>query len=354
VSAEPFIHADAQRTIVFGAGALERAAGAIGEGYVLLTTPRALAALGDVSGDVDGSGGEAPSSKGAASRRWLPERAVRVVNVPLGAVPEAAARIRSQVRGDRLVALGGGRVIDAAKALAAADGPRVLAAIPTSLSGAEMTGVHRHAHGVPASAPRERATLVVNDPALSASQPLDALAASSANALGHATTALLSDRATPLSKAVAGEAIERFVDGWADEQPDRPALALGALLAGWAVDHSGLGPHHALAQSAVRAASLGHAAANAALLPATLAAARVRKPAELERLDTRTGRPLQELAERLRERSNADLGALLADERLLEGAVEAAMLRAELDRIPPRPDEREVRAIYREGRPNAT
>jgi hypothetical protein len=129
-------------------------------------------------------------------------------------VDAVAADLRADVTGDHFVALGGGRVIDVAKALAAADGPRTVAAVPTSLSGAEMTGVHRHARGVDDSTPKVRPSLVVNDPALSASQPIDQLAASSANALGHAITALVSERSTAIARAVATEAITALAAGW--------------------------------------------------------------------------------------------------------------------------------------------
>ena len=44
-------------------------------------------------------------------------------------------------------------------------------AVPTTLSGAEMTRVHRHAAGVDESTPRVRCAVVVFDPALAASQP---------------------------------------------------------------------------------------------------------------------------------------------------------------------------------------
>jgi alcohol dehydrogenase class IV len=145
---EAFRHADRERTIVFGAGALDAAADLFRDGYTLLTTPRAV--------------GSAPE---------LAERATSVVHVPAGLVDAVAADLRADVTGDHFVALGGGRVIDVAKALAAADGPRAVAAVPTSLSGAEMTGVHRHARGVADSTPKVRPSLVVNDPALSASQP---------------------------------------------------------------------------------------------------------------------------------------------------------------------------------------
>lgn len=321
---DAFRHVDVVRTIVFGPGALADAADLLGDGYTLLTTSRAAAAVPEL----------------------LPP-AASVVHVPRGAVDSVAAQLRTTVTGDRLVALGGGRVIDVAKALAAADGPREVMAIPTSLSGAEMTGVHRHAQGVPARTPRARPVVVVNDPQLSASQPVDALAASSANALGHATTALFCDRATPISRAVAREAIERLVSGWSGADPERATLALGALLAGWAVDHSGLGPHHVLAQSAVRLAGLEHAPANAALLAATIAATRSRRPVEFERLDRSLGVALESVAERLRDLAGADLGALASDEELLSRTIELAARRPELDRIAPAPDRAEIREIYR-------
>jgi maleylacetate reductase len=47
-----------------------------------------------------------------------------MIEVPAGQVDVVAAQLRAAVTGSRLVALGGGRVIDVAKALAAADPPR--------------------------------------------------------------------------------------------------------------------------------------------------------------------------------------------------------------------------------------
>lgn len=324
-----FRHVESARTILFGPGALAEAANLIGEGYTLLSTRRAAAV--------------APA---------LVERAASMVEVPAGQVNVVAGELRTAVSGEHLLALGGGRVIDVAKALAAADPPRDVVAIPTSLSGAEMTGSHRHAQGVAPSTPHVRPIVVVNDPALSASQPAPALAASSANALGHAVTALFSVRGTPLSQAVAHEAAARLTSGWSTREPDRPALALGALLAGWAVDHSGLGPHHVLAQSAVRTASVGHAQANAALLPATIEMIRARRPAELKRLEESLGVSLDAVAEQLRKRAGASLRALVTDESLLAVTVDAAASRPELDRIPPALDREQIREIYLMGAPS--
>jgi maleylacetate reductase len=322
---DAFRHVDRDQTIVFGAGALESAADLIGDRYTLLSTARA-----------------------AESAPGLIERAGAVVHVPTGSVDVVAAQIRSDVEGHRLVALGGGRVIDAAKALAAADGPRDVLAVPTSLSGAEMTGVHRHARGVPDSTPRVRASVVVNDPALSASQPIDQLAASSANALGHAITALVSERSTTIAQTVAAEAVGELAAGWSGDEPDRHRVALGALLAGWAVDRSGLGPHHALAQTAVRLGSLEHAHVNAVLLPSTVAAMRARDGARFERLDAALGRPVEALAEDLRGRAAVSgLGELGTDADLLERTVAAAVTRGELARVTPAMGHGEVLEIYR-------
>src|SRR5207302_116398 len=116
--------------------------------------------------------------RAAATAPELAERAAAVHHMPAGRVDELAAELRPQVQGEVLVALGGGRVIDTAKALAAADPPRRVAAIPTTLSGAEMTPVHRRAADADPSTPGVRPWLVINDPALSASQPEAELAQS--------------------------------------------------------------------------------------------------------------------------------------------------------------------------------
>jgi alcohol dehydrogenase class IV len=335
--AAAFRHEERDRTIVFGRGALDAAADLLGDGYALLTTDRAADAAPAVA-----------------------ERAARIVHVPRGKVDAVAGDLLAAgvepVLERRLVALGGGRVIDVAKALAAAGAtehrPRTVTAIPTTLSGAEMTGGHRHAQGVDPGTPRVRPSLVVVDPALSASHAVPQLAASSANALGHVLVALASARTTPFARAVAREAALHIAAGWPgdDAEPDRDEVALGALLAGWAVDHSGLGLQHALAQTAVRTAGVEHADANAALLPATAAAVRRRAPAALEPVDALLGLPFEALAARLRTRAGGEGLARLADDGDLLAAVVAAASRRvdELERIAPAPEPDELRALYLE------
>ena len=99
-----------------------------------------------------------------------------MLHVPSGGVPECAAAVRSDVGGRAIVALGGGRVIDAAKAIGGADALSV-AAVPTTLSGAPITRIHRMPEGVE-QFNLIRPSLVIADPELMASQPMPGLAAS--------------------------------------------------------------------------------------------------------------------------------------------------------------------------------
>jgi alcohol dehydrogenase class IV len=281
-----------------------------------------------------------------AAAPGLVQRSAAIVEVPPGFVDEIAAELLARFEAGPIVALGGGRVIDVAKAVAAARGLPGPVAIPTSLSGAEMTSLHRQARNAPPGTPLVRARAVVNDPALSASQPTGELAASSGNALGHATTALVSTRSTPIARAVALDAIGRMGRAWEGQEPERDELALAAMLSGWAVDRSGLGPHHALSQTAVRVGAAGHGEANAALLPHTVRAARKRLPDAIAGADRVLGRALEDLADDLRDRAGAGLAGMAADPAVLDRAAHAASSRPEMARIPPALTAAEIRAIY--------
>jgi alcohol dehydrogenase class IV len=323
IAQERFTWQDGERRIHFGRGALAQALDDLGDGYTLLTTARAQAM--------------APA---------LAQRAGALQEVPGGRVDEIAGGLLDEVdlgRDQLLVALGGGRVVDVAKALAAsrppAERPRV-GAVPTTLSAAEMTAIHRRAAGADASLPGVRPALVVNDPELSASQPPVALAASAANALGHAAEGPATTRASPVP-ALAGREAARLI-GLAyagGDEPDRDALALAALLSGYAIDSGGYGLHHVLSQTLVRLGGVGHGPANAAMLPHTLLA--------LERRGAAGAADLVALAADLARRAEAvrlrDLGV---DEATLDACADAAASRAELDLIPPRPDRDELRKLY--------
>lgn len=318
---DDFTWVDAERTIRFGSGVVGEAGQLLAdhgfEGYALLTTDRARAA--------------APAIAAAAGVE---------LRVPAGGVPEAAAAVRDGVGGRPLVALGGGRVIDAAKAIAGADGLGC-AAIPTTLSGAELTRIHRMPAGVEEFT-LVRPRLVVADPQLMASQPLPALAASAMNALAHALEALYVPLRNPLADAAALEAAELIGGGLRAPEPDRGRLALGSLLGAYALGATGLAVHHVVCQTLVRVAGTPHADTNAVMLPHTLDLMERRVPDAIGRFRSRLGADPAQLA------AGAGVPATLAElgvgEERLGEVVEAAMARPQLANTPQPPGRDELLA----------
>jgi alcohol dehydrogenase class IV len=321
IARDRFTWQDGERTIHFGHGALAAARDALGDGFTLLTTARARAMAPELA------------ARAGAEHEVAPGRVDEVAGALLDVVDP----------GELLVALGGGRVVDTAKALAAARAPgrrpRV-AAVPTTLSAAEMTAVHRRAAGADGSLPGVRPAIVVNDPALSASQPPTELAASAANALGHAVEGPATVRSSPVPALAGREAARLIGIAYAgDGDPDRPTLALGALLSGYAIDACGYGLHHVMSQTLARVGGVAHSSANAAMLPHTLAALESRGAAGAGRLIAlATGLARRAGALRLR-----DVGV---DEAVLDACADAAALRSDLDLTPPRPGRDELRTLY--------
>jgi len=250
VSAD-FTWADGERLIRFARAAVDEAPGLLAQrgfdGYVLLTTERL--AHGDQASLV----------------QVLGENASEVVPVAPGRVDELAGELMDEVRGRPPVAFGGGRVIDVAKALAGASTGRC-AAVPTTLAGSPMTPFHRTPAGID-GARMVRPQVVIVDPYTMASQPLPGLAASAMNSLAHAMESLYTPRANPVTEMAALRATRMFADGLRHDAPDRPALALASVLAGYAVGSTGLAVHHAVCQTIVRVAGTPHAETNAVMLP---------------------------------------------------------------------------------------
>lgn len=305
---------DGERAIHFGRG---RAAETVdllgGPGYTLISTKRSRAAL--------------PAAAEAAET---------VLDVPSGLVDEIAGDLLDAATGERFVALGGGRVIDVAKALAAARGAQSMA-IPTTLSGAEMTWVHRHAAGIPEDTPRARPVVVVCDPALAASQPDDQLAASALNAVGHAVEAPATTLANPVATLAAREAVRLIAAAYAGEL-DRDRLALGALLGGYAVDSAWYGLHHVMSQTLVRVTGIAHGSANAIMLQHTLGA--------LERRGAEPGIAGAAVAAICARTGATRLGELGVTDEQLDRCADAAVQRRELALTPPQADRDEIRALY--------
>jgi maleylacetate reductase len=290
--------------------------------YALLTTDRALQQAPDLA-----QGAEA------------------VIYVPAGRVDEVSARLLPQARGRAVVALGGGRVVDTAKAIAGAVGVPC-AAVPTTLSGAEMTRFHR----VPAGAEDARMvrpSLVVADPALMASQPPADLAASALNALAHAIEALYTPLANPVASMAALRAAHLIGGGLAREAPNRQDLALAALLAGYASGQTGYAFHHVVCQTTVRMAGTPHAQTNAVVLPHSVRLAAERAPDQIARLartlgDSDAAAAVARLTARTGVTTLRELGMR---EEQLDPIVEAAAARGEVRNTPHPPGPDDLRAL---------
>jgi len=311
VEVSSFTFVDGERLIRFGEGALAEAPALLAErgfdGYALLTTERALAS--------------APPT--------LVAGAEAVLRVPAGRVPQAAAAVRTQVGGRPLVALGGGRVTDVAKAIAGADRLEC-AAIPTTLAGSPFTPFHRMPAGVDEWR-LVRPSLVVAEPRLMASMPGPGLVATAMNALAHAMESLYTPRANPVAEMAALRAaalltaalpgIDRAPAGPPSREEANAAepeakgsnaaqaalqrstraevgmgsnaaeLSLAALLGGYAIGTTGLAVHHGVCQTIVRTCDTPHAETNAVMLPHTAGFVAGRAPRALGKLARALGHP---------------------------------------------------------------
>jgi alcohol dehydrogenase class IV len=312
-----FSWADGDRLIRFGPGAGEHA----WPGADLLSTPRARATI--------------PASLREAWRS--------VHDVPSGQVTDVAAALVDEVGDGPVVAWGGGRIIDTAKAVAAARGGRVCA-VPTTLSGAEMTGGHRVVPGYEERG-RHRPVLVLADPLLMTSQPEADRRASAMNALAHAAEALYGPGRNPVAGMAAAAAAADIAAGVDDRDIDaRERLAQGSLLAGYAMDSAGYSLHHVLCQTIVRTCGTPHAATNATMLPHVLAAMATREKDAVARLADALGVGVDGLEERVTtlgggRRTLAELGVSRGD---LGSIADAASDRPELARMQPPPDRAEL------------
>jgi maleylacetate reductase len=326
-----FTWIDAERLIRYGPGvggeAVDLLAARGFDRFALLTTERASAQL--------------PS---------LADAADIVLHVPGGGVPEAAAAVRDQVGGRPMVAFGGGRVIDAGKAIAGADGLAV-AAIPTTLSGAELTRFHRMPTGVEQFT-LVRPSVVIADPGLMASQPMPNIAASALNAMAHAVEACYTPLTNPAAQLCGIRAVALIAGALGEAEPDREDLALGALLAGWASGSAGYAFIHVLCQTTVRVAGTPHAQTYAVMLPHGLRLLESRKPELLTELAAAMGAgdPQPELAAARAAHLAAQahvlrLSTLGVSEDQISEIVSQASARAELQNTPDPPSASELEEL---------
>jgi maleylacetate reductase len=330
-----FTWRDAGRTVVFRRGGVAQAVEVLREQGVeefdLLSTRRALADAEGLSGAAHGvhlvGSGQVPAAAAALTDELAP--------------PSQAGE---GMRVRPLVALGGGRVVDVAKAIGAVSGAEVVA-IPTTLSGAPMTAIHR----LPAGAEERargliRPSLVIADPEAMTGQGEGEMRASAMNALAHGADTLYVPGSNPVSEMTALRGAEVISSALDEEREgrDRAALALGALLCGYAIDSAGFALHHLICQTLVRVCGTPHAETNAAVLPHSVAFLSERAPEPYERLATALGTRRGELPTRIQELGRPrPLYELGVEEPKLDEAVGAMLERPERSWVPGPPLTRE-------------
>jgi alcohol dehydrogenase class IV len=282
--------------ILFGAGKLDEApavAARFGRRCLLVTGQHSLARSGRLA-----ALSEKLQARGLSVERWSVDREP---DVPL---VDEGARLAREGAYDVVLAVGGGSVIDGAKAVAALatnEGPAIdyveavgagkpiarpplpLIAVPTTAgSGSEVTKNSvvrvpelRVKRSIRSDLMVPRAAIL--DPALIATAPRSVAASSGLDALTHLIEAFLSKGAQPMTDVLvvpgmrmAFRALTALAEGRADAE-SHEAMALASLWGGIALANAGLGAVHGLVAPLGGRCEVPHGAGCGCLLPATFA-----------------------------------------------------------------------------------
>jgi len=258
-----FTHDVPPQRVVFGVGVLSRVseeAERLGMSRALVVaTPGSGARLGQRVVEILGS-------------RAARLHAQAVIHVPK-AVAEAGLAAALGAKADGLVAAGGGSAIGLAKAIARETGLSILA-IPTTYSGSEATSIFGITDGARKVTGRDVKVMprtIIYDPELTLGLPAAVSAASGMNAIAHCVESFWADGRTPVTLALASEAMRRFgknlpavVANGADCDA-RGECLVAAWLSGTVLSVSN-GLQHKLAH-VLGGLGLPHAEAHAIILP---------------------------------------------------------------------------------------
>ena len=258
-----FTHDVSPQRVVFAAGALARVdeeAERLGLSRVLVVaTPGSGARLGEKVVEI-------------LAARSVGLHARAVIHVPK-VVAEAGLAAARAANADGLVAAGGGSAIGLAKAIARETGLPIIA-IPTTYSGSEATSIFGITDGARKVTGRDAKVMprtIIYDPELTLGLPASVSAASGMNAIAHCVESFWADGRTPVTLALASEAMRRFAKSLpavVANGADRDARG-ECLVAGWlsgTVLSVSNGLQHKLAH-VLGGLGLPHAEAHAIILP---------------------------------------------------------------------------------------
>ena len=194
-------------------------------------------------------------------------------------VTEQALAILHELRGNGIVAIGGGSATGLGKALALrTDLPQI--ALPTTYAGSEMTPILGETKDGVKTTQRSAKVLpetVIYDVDLSMDLPVRLSGVSGMNAIAHSVEALYARDANPIVGALALESIRALVKALpavCADPHDRAARAgalYGAWLAGICLGAVGMSLHHKLCHTLGGCFDMPHAETHAVVLPHALA-----------------------------------------------------------------------------------
>ena len=195
-----------------------------------------------------------------------------VIHVPK-AIAAAGLKAARDTQADGLIAVGGGSAIGLAKAIALETDLPILA-VPTTYSGSEATPIYGTSEGDRKTTGRDNRVVpktILYDPELTLGLPAAVSAASALNAIAHCVESLWIAERTPVTEALATEAMRRFgsylepviADG--QNREARAQCLIGAWLAG-VVLTAGTALHHKLVH-VLGGLGLPHAETHAIILP---------------------------------------------------------------------------------------
>ena len=196
-----------------------------------------------------------------------------VMHVPVEVATRAVAAA-NEAGADSLIAVGGGSSTGMAKAIAKETGLPILA-VPTTYAGSEMTSIWGLTEGNRKTTGRDLRVLpkvVVYDPELTVSLPVDISAASGMNAIAHLVEGLYAPGVSPISFLQAEEGIRALAAGLPRVVEDprdldaRGDALYGAWLAGWTLGTTGMGVHHKICHTLGGTYNLAHAPSHSAVI----------------------------------------------------------------------------------------
>lgn len=227
----------------------------------------------------------------------------RVESEPSISIINSGVEVARAMECNVVVGLGGGSVLDAAKAIAALvpnwgeitrylevigqgreleSDPLPFVAIPTTAgTGSEVTRnavIHSPEHRVKVSlrSPKMLADMAVVDPELTVSVPPDVTAATGMDAFTHLLETFVSNQSNPFidmfcregMRRISGSLVTAFHDG--SNREARESLSMAALLGGMALASVKLGAVHGFAAPLGGMFPVPHGVACAALLPSVM------------------------------------------------------------------------------------